>query len=441
MHNEEWIADRALLRRLLHDHPEWTQPQLAAAVGRSLGFVKKWVKRLRQAPQGDVSVLFGLPPGRKTAYPQIDPLVEERILAIRDEPPENLKRIPGPKAIQYYLGRDPALQGHAAPLPQSTRTIWKVLRRHGRIARALRPHHEPIPRPAPMSAWQIDFKDASTVPADPSGKQQHVVEILNVVDMGTSIVVAAHVHANFHAQTALQAMAEVLRCQGKPDSITLDRDTRWVGSASGRDFPSAFLRFLLCLGIDPHVCPPHRPDLNAFVERYHRTLKQECLLVHEPRTEEQVREATEAFVQHYNQERPNQALSCGNQPPRVVFAQLPDLPKVPELIDPDAWLHHVDGEHFIRKVRANGSILLDDVSYYVKEALAGQYIDVCVDAAPRELVVWSQSQPIKRLALKGLQKTLMPFEQFVTLMAQQARSEQRRLERARWHAQMGPASA
>jgi transposase InsO family protein len=405
------------------------------------GFVKKWVKRLRQAPAGDVSVLLGLPRGRKTPYPQTDPLVEERILAIRDEPPENLKRIPGPKAIQYYLARDPALQGRAAPLPQSTRTIWKVLRRHGRIARAFRPLHEPIPRPAPMSAWQIDFKDASTVPTDPYGKPQHVVEILNVVDMGTSIVVAAHVHANFHAQTALEAMAEVLLSHGKPDSITLDRHTRWVGSASGRDFPSAFLRFLLCLGIDPHVCPPHRPDLNAFVERYHRTLKQECLLVHEPRTEEQVREATEAFVQHYNQERPNQALSCGNQPPRVVFADLPHLPKVPQLIDPDAWLHHVDGQHFIRKVRANGSILLDDVSSSVKEALAGQDLDVCVDAAPRELVVWSQSQPIKRLALKGLQKTLMPFEQFVTLMAQQARSQQRRLERARWHAQMGPASA
>jgi hypothetical protein len=92
-------------------------------------------------------------------------------------------------------------------------------------------------------------------------------------------------------------------------------------------------------------------------------------------------------------------------------------------------------------VRANGTIQLDDVSYYVKQALAGQYIDVCVDAATRELVVWSQSQPIKRLAIKGLQKTLMPFEQFVTFMAQQARSEQRRLERARWHAQMGPVSA
>jgi transposase InsO family protein len=61
---------------------------------------------------------------------------------------------------------------------------------------------------------------------------------------------------------------------------------------------------LLCLGIQPHVCPPHRPDLNAFVERYHRTLKQECLLVHNPRTEEQVREVNAAFVRHYNQERP-----------------------------------------------------------------------------------------------------------------------------------------
>jgi hypothetical protein len=77
-----------------------------------------------------------------------------------------------------------------------------------------------------MTCWQIDFKDASTVPADPYGKQQHVVEILNVVDMGTSLVVAAHVHANFHAQTALQAIADVLVEHGRPDCITLDRDPR-----------------------------------------------------------------------------------------------------------------------------------------------------------------------------------------------------------------------
>ncbi len=84
-----------------------------------------------------------------------------------------------------------------------------------------------------MTCWQIDFKDASSVPADPYGKQQHVVEMLNVVDMGTSIVLASHVHAAFQAHTALQAMAQVLRQQGRPQAITLDRDTRlsWAAPA------------------------------------------------------------------------------------------------------------------------------------------------------------------------------------------------------------------
>jgi hypothetical protein len=108
-------------------------------------------------------------------------------------------------------------------------------------------------------------KDASTVPADPFGKRQHVVEILNVVDMGTSIVLASEVHANFHAQTARHSMAGILRQQGRPSSITFDRDPRWVGAASGRDFPSAFVRFLWCLGIGVIVCPAHRPDLNDLV--------------------------------------------------------------------------------------------------------------------------------------------------------------------------------
>ncbi len=430
MQTEPWVADRAQLQHLLHEHPEWTHKELAAWVGRSLGWVKKWVKRLRDAPANDISVLFGLPRGRRTPYPQIDPLVEERILAIRESPPEHLQRVPGPKAILYYLARDAELLEHALPLPRSTRTIWKVLRRHGCIVRPVRLPPQPLERPAPMSAWQIDFKDASTVPADPDGKQQHVVEILNVVDMGTSIVLDSEVHANFHAQTALQAMASILREQGRPDSITYDRDPRFVGSASGRDFPSAFTRFLWCLGIQAIVCPAHRPDLNAFVERYHRTLKYECLLIHAPESEEQVREVNETFVAHYNQERPNQARSCGNQPPRVAFAQLPSLPRVPDVVDPDRWLRVIDGQHVVRKVRHNGTVLIDDVSYYIKHSLAGQYVDLCVDAHKQEFVIWHQHQPIKRVAIKRLQKTALSFDRFVQLMSQQALAEQRRLAKA-----------
>jgi hypothetical protein len=183
--------------------------QFAAWIGRSVGWVKKWGKRLREAPRGDGSILLGKPRGRKTPYPQTDQEVQERVVAIRDAPPENLRRVPGPKAILYYLARDPALQERTATLPRSTRTIWKILHQHGRIAPTLHRRHQPLERPAPMTAWQIDFKDASTVPANPESKQQHVVEILNVVDMGTSIVVAAHAHADFHAQTARDSIQEI----------------------------------------------------------------------------------------------------------------------------------------------------------------------------------------------------------------------------------------
>ncbi len=39
MQNERWMADRALLRRLIQAHPDWTQKEkeLAAWIGRSLG--------------------------------------------------------------------------------------------------------------------------------------------------------------------------------------------------------------------------------------------------------------------------------------------------------------------------------------------------------------------------------------------------------------------
>ena len=188
---ERWIADRAMLQRLMQLHPEWTQKELAAWIGQSVGWVKKWVKRFREAPPGDGGALLGKLRGRTTPYPQTDQEVQEHVIAIRDAPPENLKRVQGPNAILYYLARDPALQGRTTTLPRSTCTIWKILHRHGRIAPDLHRRHQPMERPAPMTAWQIDFKDASTLPADYTGKQQHVV------DMDTSLVVPAQVHDDF----------------------------------------------------------------------------------------------------------------------------------------------------------------------------------------------------------------------------------------------------
>ncbi len=170
-----YYAARANLRRLMHLHPQWTQPQYAVAVGMSLGWVKKWKKRLEEAESEDEQVLHSRSRARIHPPERINERVVDRIVAMRDEPPEGLQRTPGPKAILYYLPRDPDLQG--LRLPRSSRTIYRILKQAGRIQERLPRLHEPLERPEPMSHWQLDFKDASTVPAERDGKRQHVVEV------------------------------------------------------------------------------------------------------------------------------------------------------------------------------------------------------------------------------------------------------------------------
>jgi hypothetical protein len=89
-------------------------------------------------------------------------------------------------------------------------------------------------------------------------------------------------------------------------------------------------------------------ESNAFVERYNRTYQEECLALDRPADLEQTKVATEAFVRHYNVERPHQGLSCGNRPPHTAFPQLPALPSLPSTVDPDGWLTQFDGVHLER---------------------------------------------------------------------------------------------
>jgi hypothetical protein len=56
---------------------------------------------------------------------------------------------------------------------------------------------------------------------------------------------------------AFDAVVRFLQKSGLPATLTMDRDVRWVGSATQRDFPSALLQFLSCVGVQPNVLPPH----------------------------------------------------------------------------------------------------------------------------------------------------------------------------------------
>ena len=420
-----YYAARANFRRLLKEHPTWTRKQYAQAVDMSEGWVKKWSKRLRAVPPENEAVLHSQSRARKHPPERISEEVVDRILQMRDQPPEGLRRTPGPKAIVYYLPRDVDLAASGARLPRSSRTIYRILCQAGRIHHRQPTLHEPRARPAPMSQWQLDCKGASTVVAEPDGKRQHGVEVLKAVAMGTSILVAAQVRADFTAESTLEMVADLLRTHGCPRHLTVDRAVRFVSSPHGSDFPSALVRFCHCLGIAVRLCDPHHPQQNGFVERYHRTYQAECLAVQRPRTLSEVREVTEQFARHYHDERPHQGLSCGNRPPRTAFPTLPDLPPVLDLVNPDRWLQISDGLSVVRTVSRNGTVSIDLKDYAVGQALAGQRLAWHLSAKEQAWIVIQGTQRLKTLPLNGLYGVAVPFDAFVQLMMQQARAEQR----------------
>jgi hypothetical protein len=417
---EQWQVDRARLRRLCQEHPTWSQRRLAQETRRSVSWVKKWRKRFAEADSDDREVLKSRSRRPKTAGPRIEQMVIERILALRDNPP--LNRIPGPLTIKYYLHQQEKEDPLGCYLPTSTSTIWRILDEHQRLYRPEPPEpEEPLPLAEPMEIWQIDFKDITTVRRpEQEVKQQHFVETLNVVDTGTSILVDNPARSDFNAETTLRSLAAVLQTTGCPRQITFDRDPRFVASASDGDFPAPFVRFLACLGIKADICPPQRPDRNGYVERYNRTYKYETIFIYQPETYEQVIEMNLNEKQFYNYQRPNQARSCGNQPPRLAFPDLPTLPPVPEVIDPDRWLQTIDGALFTRWVNAAGTVQVDKHKYYIGRAYRGRQVVLQVDAAGQQFKVELANKPLKTIPIKGLEHRQMSFDHYLDFICQQA---------------------
>lgn len=144
-----------------------------------------------------------------------------------------------------------------------------------------------------------------------------------------------------------------------------------------------------------------------------------------PSTLEEVRTVTEEYQHHYNVERPHQSCSCHNQPPRVAHPTLPQLPSLPQSVDPDHWLLALDGRFYPRQVKADGCVQVDGVPYYIKQALAGHSIMLRLNASARCFDVLQGEQFIKQLPIKGLLGKQMPLEAYIELMSERARSEER----------------
>jgi hypothetical protein len=150
------MRDRALLRDLLEKTPQASPQELAQAIGRSVSWVKKWRKRLVEGDPQDPALLCSCSRAHYAPYFRWDERVIKRIVEMRFAPPENLKRVPGPRALLYYLPRDPEFQSAQIPLPRSSRTIWKILHTTGCLISRSKELPHPNELRKPLEEIQMD---------------------------------------------------------------------------------------------------------------------------------------------------------------------------------------------------------------------------------------------------------------------------------------------
>ena len=88
-------------------------------------------------------------------------------------------------------------------------------------------------------------------------------------------------------------------------------DMKYIITDNDGKFCRSFFEILKSEGIIR--IPPYSPNLNAFAERWVRTIKESCLDHLLIRSEKHLRHVMREFILHYNHERPHQSL--GGRPP------------------------------------------------------------------------------------------------------------------------------
>jgi putative transposase len=73
-------------------------------------------------------------------------------------------------------------------------------------------------------------------------------------------------------------------------------------------FTTEFRRIVRSTGVDPLRLPARSPNLNAYAERFVRSIKSECLAQIIPLSERHLRSALSEFTEHYHLERNHQGI-------------------------------------------------------------------------------------------------------------------------------------
>jgi transposase InsO family protein len=270
--------------------------EVAAALGVSRQSVHAWIRRYKDS---GLAGLMDRPKRPESCPHQVSAQIEAVVCELRREHPRW-----GPLRLAHELGR-----AGVVPVP-SRMSVYRVLVRHGLIDP--QPRKRPKDsylrweREAPMALWQLDIVGGAFLADGTEAK------IVTGVDDHSRYCVICQVVVRATGRAVCLAFAGALRRYGVPGEVLTDNGKQFTdrfGGHGARNGEVLFDKICRKNGITHRLTAPASPNQNGKVERFHGTLRPDFLDVAGPFTSvDEAQAAVNAWVAHYNADRPHQAL-------------------------------------------------------------------------------------------------------------------------------------
>lgn len=282
-----------------------------------------------------------------TVAKKTSPETEAQVLKVRDENPEW-----GGKTILKFLEN----QGHR-DLP-CVKTANNILKRNGRIDESeslKRMAYKRFERERCNELWQVDFKGDFLL------KDKTRCFPLDILDDCSRYSIAIFTKSN--TVGVKDCFEQVFREYGLPDAILSDNGVQFSGFRGGY---TQFERWLMDLDIRPIHGRIMHPQTQGKIERFHRTMKNECLKHHDFSDLADADYHLQKWRKKYNEIRPHEAL--GMKCPAEVYH--PSEKAYPDKIKP----YEYSGKTI--KINNWGYLRFNNTNIYLSETMGNTYVEV-----------------------------------------------------------------
>jgi transposase InsO family protein/transposase-like protein len=285
---------------------------------------------------------------------RVDPVVEERIVALRKEL-NDFGADHGPSSIQYRLGREKIVR-----VP-SEATIWRVLVRRGFIV------PEPKKRPhasfrrfeaaRPNELWQADHTEWTI--------KTGVVKILSFIDDHSRVLLDTSAHQEVTGEAAWAAFSRASQQWGLPLGQLTDNGMCFSGKIRG--FEVLFEKNLRAAGVIPKTSRPYHPQTCGKVERFQQTMKKWLRKQPMAANLAELQTQLDTFTEYYNTDRPHRALD--RQTPIEAWTTTPPAINLGTTIPAKA-------KHTTVKIDPSGHLCFNTYRFYISRKHVGQHATI-----------------------------------------------------------------